>query len=391
MTSDWPLRPLGELALVVDCEHKTAPACVARDAYGYSIGTPNIKDGRIDYTAAKRVSHETFEAWSRRAVLGAGDLVLAREAPVGQVGRVDPDKPTCLGQRTVLIRPNQDLVTPAFLHSWLLAAEAQSWMAARSAGSTVAHLNVADVREIPVRVPPFEEQQQISRFLNAFNQLAEQNRLLIALLEQLIAEHFAAEGFDTDGDARFSDFVEVNPRYPKPTGSAPYVDMAALPTSSALIGGVAERAAAGGARFTTGDSLMARITPCLENGKAAYVDKFEPGEVAVGSTEFLVFRARQGVPRHWPYFFTRSPRFRAYAAQHMTGSSGRQRCSAESIERFAISPPEPDALKRFEGLAEPMFEAMRELSDESALLESVRDELLPLLMSGRVRIEETAA
>lgn len=390
--SDWPTQRLGDLAVVVDCEHKTAPAADRGAEYGYSVGTPHIRGGRIDYGTAKRVSKETFEAWSRRAVLGKGDLILAREAPVGQVGRVNAELPTCLGQRTVLVRPRHEVVDERFLQAYLLGREAQKWMEDRSSGSTVAHLNVSDVREIPVRVPSISEQRRISALLGAFDDLIETNRQLASQLEDHASSVFTVFGFDAvpeDGKAvSLSSLVEINPRIPKPRGDAPYVDMAALPTDSSRIASVVRRPASGGARFQNGDTLLARLTPCLENGKAALVDVLDEDEIAVGSTEFIVLRDRSGVGSEWPYLLTRSDRFRDYAIQNMNGSSGRQRVSADDIGRYPLPAPDPGHLERFRRTAATAFAAIQDLNDEIGDLTRTRDELLPLLMSGQVCAED---
>ena len=90
--------------LIVDCEHKTAPT----QGTGYpSIRTPNIGRGRLLLDGVNRVSEDTYQEWSKRAIPQADDLILAREAPIGNVAIVPKNLKVCLGQRTVLIRPNK--------------------------------------------------------------------------------------------------------------------------------------------------------------------------------------------------------------------------------------------------------------------------------------------
>ena len=97
---------------IVDCEHKTAPT----QETGYpSIRTPNIGRGRLILDGANRVSEETYRTWSRRAIPKAEDLILAREAPIGNVAIIPKNLKVCLGQRTVLIRPDKNKVVPMFL------------------------------------------------------------------------------------------------------------------------------------------------------------------------------------------------------------------------------------------------------------------------------------
>src|SRR4051794_7576937 len=128
-------RTLSDLCrAIVDCEHRTAPV---GDGFALSVGTRAMKIGRLVLKACKPVSEDTFRAWTRRCTPTPGDLILAREAPVGDVVRVPPEPPVCLGQRTVLVRPDQGSVDPRFLHYWLLGPVAQAEMAARAAGATV--------------------------------------------------------------------------------------------------------------------------------------------------------------------------------------------------------------------------------------------------------------
>jgi type I restriction enzyme S subunit len=157
---------LGDVGTVIDCEHRTAPRSDPNAAHGYSVGTSNVRGGRITLTSAKPVDEATFLQWTRRAVPQPGDLIFSREAPMGEVGEVPPGIPVCLGQRTVLLRVRKDRIDTRFLKYSLMAPASQQWIAENAAGTTVLHLNVADVRQIPLGVlPPLEEQQRIVEIL----------------------------------------------------------------------------------------------------------------------------------------------------------------------------------------------------------------------------------
>jgi len=171
-------------AAIVDCEHKTAPE---GDGYALSVGTRAMKHGRLVLDACKPVSETTYICWSRRMMPVQGDLVLAREAPVGQVIRVPRRPRICLGQRTVLIRPDAARVHPRFLHYWLLGPDAQGPMAAQAAGATVAHLNVEDIRRLDVsRLPRDRKHQQAAaESLGAIDDLIENNRRRVEVLEEM--------------------------------------------------------------------------------------------------------------------------------------------------------------------------------------------------------------
>jgi type I restriction enzyme, S subunit len=155
---------------IVDCEHKTAPEAAPGHEYGYSIGTPNIRDGRLLLSTAKRVDRSTYGYWTARETPRGNDIILTREAPVGEVAFLDGSEPICLGQRTVLLRPNPAMISPRYLHYRLLGPEMQVRLSTRAEGSTVAHLNVADIRRVTLGVlPRLTEQDSIARLLGAID------------------------------------------------------------------------------------------------------------------------------------------------------------------------------------------------------------------------------
>ena len=148
----------------------------------------------------------------------------------------------------------------------------------------------------------------------------------------------ASEWRKTTIGAAFS----VNPPRPLKRGSvAPFIPMDALPQHARAVGRIEMREYTGsGMRFCNGDTLIARITPCLENGKTAYVSGLRDGEVGHGSTEYIVLSGRPGESDSlFGYYLARSPDFRRYAIGHMEGTSGRQRVPSSAIERFPITLP----------------------------------------------------
>ena len=106
----------------------------------------------------------------------------------------------------------------------------------------------------------------------------------------------------------------------------------------------------GGTKFRNGDTIMARITPCLENGKTAKVAVLEEGEVGFGSTEYIVFRAKDGVDEDFIYYLVCSPLVREPAIKSMVGSSGRQRVQTDVVRNLEIMVPDYDEQKRISGL-----------------------------------------
>lgn len=395
--SEWPRVPLGDLADRDGFAIGPFGSRMKTDNYtdcGARVlrGTNITDDGRIAGGDFVYVSDDFADALGS-ARLRRGDIALPHRGAIGRAALVRADD---LVMSTSLMRVRIDpaLADSAFVAAFLASPEGKREILqfASTVGTPGIGQPLSSLRRMTVPLPPLDEQCRIAAVLRALDDLVGSDRALATHLEEQSSTLFAAAGFDSPpsaGDAvQLSDLLEINPRLKKPSGEASYVDMAALPTDSPRIVSVAKRPVSGGARFQNGDTLLARLTPCLENGKAALVDVLDGDEVAVGSTEFLVLRDRAGVGQEWPYLLVRSERFRDYAIQHMNGSSGRQRVSADSIGRYAVATPDPRRLEAFKRSVAVAFEVIRELHDEIADLTCAREELLPLLMSGRIRVAD---
>ncbi len=167
---------------IVDCLHATAPT---QDDGFPLIRTPNIGKGRLDLTDVHRVSEDTYQIWTQRAVPEPGDLILAREAPAGNVAVVKDGQTVCLGQRTVHLRPDATKVDADFLCYFLLAPEQQGKLLAAETGATAKHVNMKDIRRLElIGLPSLEIQRTAGAILATYDDLIENNRRRIQLLEQ---------------------------------------------------------------------------------------------------------------------------------------------------------------------------------------------------------------
>lgn len=147
---------------------------------------------------------------------------------------------------------------------------------------------------------------------------------------------------------RLSSFIFCNPKIQLKKGQeAIKVDMDKLDPFVRKITGYQMAEFAGGSKFANRDTLLARITPCLENGKTAYVDILKEGEIAFGSTEFIVLRARENISDPlFIYYFAISPQFREKAISLMSGTSGRQRVDVKALSQLCFSLPSLNQQKR---------------------------------------------
>lgn len=182
----WPRVKVSELCeLIVDCINKTAPR-VERVTPYKMIRTPNIKKGKIDLAGCRYVEKETYEKWTRRATVNKGDVLLTREAPMGEAGLVNFEDTVFLGQRIMQYRVNPKKLDPNYLLYAFLSPDLQfQFRKHDSTGSTVSHIRVPDCSEFEINTPPLSVQKQISKVLRDIDDKIERNNRINAELEAM--------------------------------------------------------------------------------------------------------------------------------------------------------------------------------------------------------------
>lgn len=166
---------------IVDCPHSTAPD----EGEGYPlIRTPNVGKGRLDLNGVHRVGESVYKQRIQRGAPRANDLIFAREAPAGNVALVQENQTVCLGQRTVLIRPNVQKVNPQYLVYYLLSPKPQYELLGTANGATVAHVNLPAIRNLKIELPEKSVQDKIGTILVTYDDLIENNQKQIKLLEE---------------------------------------------------------------------------------------------------------------------------------------------------------------------------------------------------------------
>ena len=389
-------------AFIVDCPHSTAKD----EGSGYPlIRTPNIGKGRLLLDDVHRVSKDVYDKRNARAVPQNDDLILAREAPAGNVAIIKNDEKVCLGQRTVLIRPDKRKVYPDYLAYYILAPKQQYELLGTANGATVAHVNVPVIKNLPVELPDMKKQIKAAEMLKAYDDLIENNQRQIKLLEEaaqrLYKEWFVDLRFPghehlkiVDGVPEgwkkciLDDVIDFNPKmYIDKDRLKQSVPMSALSTTSMILDSkeFTTTASNAGSKFKNGDTLLARITPCLENGKTGFVDNIVSPEGAVGSTEFIVMRSKKINP-YIVYLLSRTESFRKTAINSMTGSDGRQRAQVDKIKNYEYLLPTEDVISGFAELMEPLFMMVSACNKQCMRLTEARDRLLPKLMSGEIEV-----
>lgn len=257
-------------------------------------------------------------------------------------------------------------------------------------GSTQPKLSQSNLCAMKLPLPSMAEQNAIANVLSLFDRKIELNNQLNDYLEQLCQSLF--DRFDNDENNLFvkvSDIADVNPRRTLKKGEeALCVEMADLSTTGAFPTDWRTKAYNGGVKFVNGDTILARITPCLENGKAGYINFLEQDEVAFGSTEYIVLTSKGELPSEFFYFLARNEDFISYATAHMNGSSGRQRVSGADVGNYEVRMPSEKQVSEFKEIAGKAMRVISASSIESRKLAQSCDALLPKLMSGEIDVSE---
>ena len=181
--------------------------------------------------------------------------------------------------------------------------------------------------------------------------------------------------------------IEVNPRRVLKKGAiAPYLHMENLPKQGHRPNTWTDRKFNSGTKFINGDTLLARITPCIENGKTALVDFLAEDEIGWGSTEYIVLRPKPPLPIEFGYYLARSDDLRAFAIHNMTGTTGRQRVPHSCFDYYQLPVPTEQVAQRFGEIVQPVMEKIRFNSKQSRTLVEIREVLLPKLLSGEIRV-----
>lgn len=258
---------------------------------------------------------------------------------------------------------------------------------------------------IKVKATDVATQERIVEALVAYDELIENNRKRIDLLEEaarlLYREWFVDLRFPGREHVEFlngvpsgwervaaSEAIDINPSTPRADdGEIVYVPMAALSEVGMVIdrSSFERRRASTSVRFRNSDTLFARITPCLENGKTGFVQFLAASEVACGSTEFIVLRGRR-VSSYFVYLTARQSDFRENAIKSMIGSSGRQRVQSSCFDRFFVFVPPSNLAILFDEAVQPLFDQVRVLDLQNQALVRARDLLLPRLMNGEITV-----
>lgn len=343
----------------------------------------------------KRIDITEKALYSGGAKFCNGDTILARITPClenGKTAFVDILQEGEAGfgsTEFIVMRAKEGVSDPQFVYYVAISPFFRERAIKSMVGSSGRQrVQQSVIENLELSVPPLQIQKEIGSFPSEIDKkIAVNNQINDNLQQQAFSVFDNLIANAENNDYTVSDYAFLNPKRRLAKNQvARSIDMSQLSTRGAFPSSWEIKPFNGGMRFTNGDTLLARITPCLENGKTAFIDFLDDGEVAFGSTEYIVLAPKNDTPPEMLYCLARYPAFVDYAVKNMNGSSGRQRVSAETVGQYRLPLFDKHSLVLFKEVVSPMFLKMRYNFLENMRLAELRDALLPKLMSGEIDV-----
>lgn len=442
MVGEWVNAHLSEVAMDTDRAFAMGPFGSNIRAENYQdSGVPVIRGTNLGQPGEPRFRSDEYVYLSEAKAdelassnAHPNDIVFVAQGTVGKVGIIPTDtdhRRFVLSQNLMKVTVNPDRADPLYVFYFFRSSLGQHEILSRVNPTGVPCISkpLSSLREFSIRLPrDIFTQRAIACVLGALDDKIEINRRMNRTLEAIARAIFKswfvdfdpvrakAEGRDSGLPKKFEDLfpdefeeskhgeipkgwklwalpelITINPPRQLSKGAvAPYLDMAGMPTIGHAPDSWIEREFGSGMKFVNGDTLVARITPCLENGKTAFIDFLEDGEVGWGSTEYIVLRPREPIPPVFAYLQARSNEFRTFAIQQMTGSSGRQRVPSDSLSKYMFAAPTANSpiFATLGRIVNSFFDRVRSAMVQCRMLSGLRDALLPKLISGELQVAD---
>lgn len=370
--------------LIVDCPHSTAED----EGEGYPlIRTPNIGKGYFLLEGVHRVSEEVYNIRNRRAIPQDDDLILAREAPAGNVAIIKNGEKYCLGQRTVLIRPNKDLVDPDFLTYYLLAPRQQHNMLKTENGSTASHVNMPIIRGLDISLPKDKNtQKKIGRILSQYDELIAVNRKKVQILEEMVmrtyCEWFVYMRFPGYKTTPKENELPLDWEYDSLSklgvfkrGENITIDDAAGGDIPVVAGGLTPSC------YHNESNTQAPVITVSASGANAGFTRMYFENVWAADCSFLDSKC--------PHLFYLYCFMKTYkeSVDNLQKGSAQPHVYAKDINNLQILIPSKDVAKSFEKAVQPFFNEINTCQQKIKKLQQMRDKLLPQLMNGKLEVK----
>ncbi len=426
MEGDWEILPLSQAGIqLIDCEHRTPPE--AEDGFPY-VTIPQMKDGKLDLSDARLISPDHFAEWTRKAYPTAYDVILSRRCNPGETAFVPPGLDCALGQNLVILRANGSKVEPRFLR-WL--ARGREWWQQVgkyiNVGAVFDSLKCEEIPLFELSIPPLPEQRAIAHILGTLDDKIELNRRMNETLEEIARAIFKSW---------FVDFEPVRANAEgRDTGLPDYIadlfpdsfedsELGEIPKGWDVksLGDVSLKTQYGYTASAKSEQVGPKFLRITDINKRSWIDWTSVPHCVIEDSDIKKYKlhkgdiliARMADPGHGimieedidavfasylirfqPYDSTYS-RFLQYwirsdAYWHLVGSRGggttRVSLNAKVLSRFTMILPPNRVARAFDVRADSLRSRIVANVKEASSLASLRDSLLPKLISGELRIE----
>ena len=378
------------------------------EGYCLFLNAGNVTKNGWSFESNSFITKEKDEQL-RKGRVNRGDTVFTTRGTVGNAAyyseKVLYDHMRINSGMVILRAKDNSVIDSEFIYYLVTSPLARKTIELYCSGSAQPQLPIKDFVKIKYDLPSINRQRQIVSVISAFDNLIDINNKRIRVLEQM-AENLYKEWFvrfrfpghetaEFENDLpkgwmlkRADEVITFNPNLAvKDQTQFTIIPMEALSTTSMVLDSTCFvlQDTISGRRSQNGDTLLAKITPCLENGKTGFVMGMPDGEVFGGSTEFVVMRSKALNP-YYVYWLARSYYFRQTAILSMNGADGRQRVDEDKLKSMKIIQPSKTVLEWFERIIAPVFDEINTFVNSNISLSKQRDLLLPRLMSGRMEV-----
>jgi type I restriction enzyme S subunit len=399
--------PIKDFALgIYDGPHAT-PAEVSDGPI--FLGIRNVTpEGRLDLTEVRHISEQEFPKWTRRVEPKQDDIVFSYEATLHRYALISGDLRCCLGRRMALVRPNPEKVVPRFLHYYFLSSNWRSVVEANViSGATVDRIPIAKFPDFEVQIPSLEDQLKIASILSTYDDLIENNRRRIQLLEEsarlLYREWFVHLRFPGHEHVKIIDGV---PEGWEKIHLSKIVDTQYGFTASATNENIGPKFLRGTDINKTSYIDWANVPYCpedgleyskyaLKEGDILLIRMADPGKVAIVETSLkaifasylvrLTIKPQSCVTPYFLFYTLDSEQYQGFITGASTGST-RKSASAKLLVDFNLIQPPYSLLSLFDDYVLPLRQNINTLLSQNAALQKARDLLLPRLMNGEITL-----
>jgi type I restriction enzyme S subunit len=399
MPKDWTLEEIDQMISVLTGD---SFASSSFNEEGDGLPLVRIRDLKVGET-------DTFYSgdYNDKYLINKDDILIGMDGEFHTVQWKGDD--ALLNQRVARIKTDEN-INETFLFYKLI--EEIKKIENRTPATTVKHLSKSDINEIKIPFPPLQEQKKIAEVLSTVDEVIEKTDEIIETTQELkrgLMQDLLTKGIGHDefkeaqlGPKKikiasawdhkfFNKVIEVNPSYDIPEKqNFEYLPMDAVSEGGEGIKYWSEREAeeCTRIRFREGDTVYAKITPCTENGKIGFVKNID-GEIAFGSTEFLVFSPTSNMDPRYVFYLTNLPQFRQVTISLMEGSTGRQRVPMGLFkENLKVPVPSLKEQKKISDILSTIDEKIENEKEYKETLEDLKKGLMQDLLTGQVRVTD---